>query len=107
MSREQHVDVSRIYRKQSLYANVTLACRYCGAPGYWHNTPNVNVGCYAPEKVTKLGEDPVGPLCPCCGNDRPAVEHHGEIWSKTWRTSLRSALKNALVDLLKPLRRQQ
>jgi len=72
-----------VWRKQTLEANVIRSCKNCGAPGYWHDTPNVNVGCYAPEKVTKLGEDPVGLVCPNCGADRKsAVEGKGTIWTR-------------------------
>ena len=85
-----------VWRKQSLHANVIRSCQKCGAPGYWHNTPGVNVGCYAPEKVTKLGEDPVGLICPNCGTKRPSsIEEHGEIWSKLFGS--RAALMLARI----------
>lgn len=95
--RVTNVDVAMV-RKQSLFVNVIRACRNCGAPGFWHNTPGVNVGCYAPEKVTKLGEDPVGNICPNCGAAREAVEEHGEVWRKVWRApSAWSMIKEAIL----------
>lgn len=97
--KEQRVDVSRIVRRQALYASVIRACRNCGAPGYWHNTPGVNVGCYAPEKVTQLGSDPVGTVCPNCGAAREIIEQHGMIWSKIWRVSVWSALRGAIAEI--------
>jgi hypothetical protein len=97
--KEQRVSVNRIVRRQELYANVIRACRNCGAPGFWHNTPGVNVGCYAPEKVTKLGEDPVGTICPCCGAPREVIEPHGMIWSKVWRVSVWNAIKGAVAEI--------
>jgi len=93
------VTTSRVTRKQSLYASVIRACPNCGAPGFWHDTPGVNVGCYAPEKVTRLGEDFVGPVCPCCGHDRDPIECKGQIWSKEWRVSLWSVLKETINPL--------
>ncbi len=99
----ENVNVARVFRKQSLHANVIRACGKCGAPGYWHNIPDVNVGCFAPEKVTQLGMDPVGEVCPQCGTDRDPVEPHGEVWSKVWRTSLWTLIRGAFADLLKPL----
>jgi hypothetical protein len=92
-----------ITRKQSLHATVIRACRVCGAPGYWHNTPGVNVGCYAPERVTQLGSDPVGATCPCCGSPRPSVvEDRGEIWSRLY--GLRVAVwLNKFLKLLKEI----
>lgn len=98
-----HVEVSRVLRRQSLHASVIRSCK-CGAPGYWHNTSSVNVGCYAPEKVTQLGSDPVGPICPQCGAARETLEDLGEIWRKEWRVSLWAVLRDSLRDLLKPLR---
>lgn len=71
-----------VHRQQTLHANVIRACTHCGAPGFWHDTPGVNVGCYAPDKVTKLGSDWVGPTCPNCGHGRPGVEEHGMIWRR-------------------------
>lgn len=97
------VSVSRIQRKQSLIVSVIHACTKCGAPGFWHDTPGVNVGCYAPEKVTHLGSDPVGDVCPQCGASREVIDRRGEVWSRTWRVSLWSLLKEILRDL-KPLR---
>lgn len=101
---EQRVSVSRIVRKQALYASVIRSCKKCGAPGYWHNIPGVNVGCYAPEKVTHLGSDPVGPFCPQCGEPRETVEALGRIWSKVWSVSLWRVLVDTLRDLFNPLR---
>ena len=72
-----NVNVARVVRKQKLYASVIRACKKCGAPGFWHDTAGVNPGCYAPEKVTKLGQDPVGPVCPNCGADREEKESLG------------------------------
>lgn len=95
-----HIEsVSRVLRKQALYASVIRSCKQCGAPGYWHDTPGVNIGCYAPEKVTKLGENPVGSVCPNCGADREAIEHRGMIWSKEWRVSLRSVLTESFRNI--------
>jgi len=102
---ERNVSVSRIVRKQALYASVIRACGACGAPGYWHNTPGVNIGCYAPDKVTQLGADPVGPVCPNCGAARETIEPHGQIWSKVWRVSLWRVLCETLRDLFNPVRR--
>jgi predicted RNA-binding Zn-ribbon protein involved in translation (DUF1610 family) len=96
----QHVTTSQTMRKQSLYASVIRSCPNCGAPGYWHNTPGLNIGCYAPEKVTRLGEDFVGKICPCCGHDRDPIEYKGQIWSKEWRISLWAILREMLRDLL-------
>jgi hypothetical protein len=101
----QNVNVSRVYRKQSLYASVIRACKSCGAPGYWHNTPGVNVGCYAPDKVTQLGSDPVGIVCPCCGAARDRLEQKGEIWKKEWRVSWMAMIKDTFSNLL-PKRRK-
>lgn len=103
-STKQTVNVSRTVRKQSLHAAVIRSCRQCGAPGYWHDIPDVNVGCYAPEKVTQLGSDPVGTVCPQCGTDREAIEPRGQIWMKQWRVGLWAALIETLHDLCKPLR---
>lgn len=79
-----------VHRKQSLSASVIKSCTNCGAPGFWHDTPGVNPGCYAPERVTKLGSDFVGETCPNCGHDRTPVEDLGEIWLKLFgsRTAL-------------------
>lgn len=92
----QQVEVSRIFRRQSLYASVIRACKNCGAPGYWHNIQGVNPGCFAPEKVTQLEADPVGLICPQCGAARGDIERKGEIWSKEWRVSLWSLVKQAV-----------
>lgn len=102
--RIQKVNVNRTVRKQALYASVIRACRCCGAPGYWHNTPGVNVGCYAPEKVTQLGMDPVGNTCPNCGAARQAVEPRGQIWSREWRVSLWAILREAAREIFTPTR---
>lgn len=88
-----------VTRKQSLHATVIRACRACGAPGYWHNTPGVNVGCYAPEKVTTLGCDPVGRVCPCCSSPRSGVEDHGEIWRKFFGSRLAVACARLRVRI--------
>jgi len=101
-SNKQTATVSSVLRKQSLYASVIRSCQ-CGAPGYWHDTPGVNVGCYAPEKVTQLGSDPVGSTCPQCGTDRETMDSLGEIWTKEWRVSLWTALVDTLRDFFKPL----
>ena len=101
---DQTVSVSRIQRKQKLIISVIRACKKCGAPGFWHNTPGVNVGCYAPEKVTHLGSDPVGTICPQCGAEREEIERKGEVWSRTWRVSLLTVLKEQWRNLVKPLR---
>lgn len=95
----QHASTSRIKRVQSLRANVIQVCTHCGAPGYWHDTPNVNVGCYAPEKVTQVGQDYVGPICPNCGASRPEISNLGEIWRKVWFVSLWSVLKDTIRSL--------
>jgi hypothetical protein len=97
-----NVTVSRVFRKQTLYANVIRSCKKCGAPGYWHNVPDVNMACYAPEKVTQLGSDPVGAVCPNCGADREEIEPLGEIWKREWKVSLWSVFKETLVELVKP-----
>jgi hypothetical protein len=96
------VNVSRVFRKQSLYASVIRSCRKCGAPGYWHNVPDVNMACYAPEKVTQLGSDPVGAICPNCGADREEIEPLGEIWRREWKVSLWSLLKDIAGNIFKP-----
>lgn len=93
--------VARVFRKQSLHASVIRSCRKCGAPGYWHNIPDTNLGCYAPEKVTKLGENPVGLVCPQCGADRDVIEPHGEIWKREWKASLWGVLKDIAGDIFK------
>lgn len=84
-SAREHVSRIGLIRRQTLHATVIHACKNCGAPGYWHNTPDVNVGCFAPEKVTRLGHDPVGETCPNCGADRDVIEDRGEIWRKEYR----------------------
>lgn len=90
-----------IYRKQSLHATIIRACTHCGAPGYWHNTPGVNVGCYAPDKVTTLGCDPVGAVCPNCGTERSSPEDLGEIWSKLFGVTLGQHVRAKLRSLFK------
>lgn len=96
------VKVSRIYRKQSLHASVIRNCTNCGAPGYWHNIPDSNnPGCFAPEKVTKVGSDPVGPVCPQCGAAREAVEPHGEIWSREFKPKVSEVVLGAIKDAFK------
>lgn len=100
MTTKHFENVGRVQRKQSLYASVIRSCENCGAPGYWHDVPGVNVGCYAPEKVTKFGEDAVGTVCPNCGAAREEITRLGEIWSKEWRVSLWSALTGAANDFL-------
>jgi len=84
---------SSLQRRQSVHATVIRSCKRCGAPGFWHNTPGINVGCYAPEKVTQLGSDPVGAVCPNCGADREALEDLGEIWSREFRVSVWGAVR--------------
>ena len=101
----QNVNVSRVFRKQSLYASVIRSCKKCGAPGYWHDTPGVNVGCYAPDKVTQLGADPVGTTCPNCGAVREEIERKGEIWKREWRASWIGMIKDTVSNLL-PKRRK-
>jgi rubredoxin len=90
MATREQSETVHIFRKQSLRANVARACRNCGAPGYWHDVPGVNPGCYDPEKAAAAkarheGFAPVGPICPQCGAQRDDVENLGEIWSKVWR----------------------
>src|SRR5262245_23813027 len=101
-----NVTVSRVVRKQKLYASVIRACKKCGAPGFWHDTPGVNPGCYAPEKVTKLGQDPVGPVCPNCGADREEKESLGVIWQRVWRATFWSVIKETIMEWL-PHRRKE
>ena len=101
-----NVTMSRIVRKQQCYASVTRACRQCGAPGFWHDTPGVNVGCYAPEKVTKLGENPVGEICPQCGAARVAIEPHGLLWQRVWRVTIWSIIKEYLQELFTKPRKE-
>lgn len=87
----EHVEhVSGLIRRQSLHATVIRACKKCGAPGHWHDNPNLAKACYDPAKkraadAAGLGVAPVGPVCPQCGNHREDDEHLGEIWSKVWR----------------------
>lgn len=69
-----------IIRKQTLNATVIRACTCCGAPGFYHDVPDVNAGCFDPARKGQ----PVGPVCPNCGEDRPANEDRGEIWCKEW-----------------------
>lgn len=93
-----------ITRRQTLHAQVIRSCAKCGAPGYWHTTPGVNPGCYAPDKVTQLGSDPVGDTCPNCLSPRPPVEDLGEVWTKFF--GLRVAVWWAQTSRkLQPLRR--
>ncbi len=96
----QTVATTSVFRKQSLIANVIRACK-CGAPGYWHDTPGVNIACYAPEKVTQIGSDAVGNVCPACGASRQAVEGKGVIWSRQWRVSLWTVLKDTFRDIFR------
>jgi len=95
------VDVVAGGIKSRLVVNVIRACGKCGAPGFWHNTPGVNVGCYAPERVTKLGEDPVGPVCPNCGAERETMEPHGVVWQRTIKfgRTIKDSLKAAVGSL--------
>lgn len=89
-----------ITRKQSLHATVIRSCAKCGAPGYWHNTPGVNVGCYAPARVTTLGCDPVGKVCPNCLSPRPSVvEDRGVIWQRFFGTRFAVAWARLLVRI--------
>ena len=101
------ITISKVARKQSLYASVIRACRKCGAPGYWHNIPDVNPGCFAPEKVTQLGSDPVGAVCPQCGKPRNDIEPHGEIWRREWRVSFWSLIKETMRDFFSRERKLQ
>lgn len=109
-SMSDHVENFLVARKQSLHANVIRACWNCGAPGFWHNTPGVNVGCYAPEKVTRLGEDFVGTTCPNCGALRDDIEHKGEIWRREFRINpwraVRAWLRSWWKDVLATAKEQ-
>lgn len=96
-----------IGRLDRLIINVHRTCRNCGAPGYWHNVPGVNPGCYAPDKVTQLGNDPVGPVCPQCGANRDDVELHGEVWSREFRPGIWPVLKAAVWSGVKSLKRRR
>lgn len=70
-----------IIRRQELAAVVTRACANCGAPGFWHDVPNVNVGCYDP---TRKNQPITESNCPNCGAVRPAPEDRGVIWVREW-----------------------
>jgi len=78
----QGADVT-LRRRQSLEASVVRACTNpeCGAGGVFHDVPGVNVAHYDPERK----DQPVGPICLCCGAERPADEPQGEIWSREYR----------------------
>lgn len=67
-----------IWRKQKLEAEVIRACANCGAPGTYHDVPDVNVGCFDPLRRGQW----VGEVCPNCGKDRTPPEKRGTIWSK-------------------------
>jgi hypothetical protein len=90
MTARNQEEVSRLFRRQSLHAQVVRACPHCGAPGYWHDVPGINPGCYDPERKFRaeadgLGVAPVGPVCPQCGGDREEAEQLGEIWNRVFR----------------------
>ena len=101
----QSVSMARMTRKQMVIASVIHRCEKCGAPGFWHNTPGVNVGCYDPSKFTNP-LTPVGPICPNCGADREVIQELGEIWRREFRVSLWVVIKEAIADLFKPLKRR-
>jgi hypothetical protein len=67
-----------IYRKQQLEAEVIRACRSCGAPGFYHDVPDVNLGCFDPSRKGQY----VGEICPNCDSERARPERKGVIWSK-------------------------
>lgn len=67
-----------IYRKQKLEAEVIRACTNCGAPGFYHDVPDVNVGCFDPARKGRF----VGDTCPNCHKARTPPEKRGVIWSK-------------------------
>ena len=105
MTDREQTSLIPIVRKQKLYASVIRACKNCGAPGFWHNTPGVNVGCYAPDKVTTVGENPVGSICPNCGASREEIEPKGLIWSKNFYAPLPSLwrhFKHLAKELVAP-----
>lgn len=77
MSKKKSLGIG-IWRKQQLEAEVIHACRCCGAPGFYHDVPSVNVGCFDPARKGQF----VGTVCPNCGHDRDAPERKGVIWSK-------------------------
>lgn len=83
MANQQTVS-SAIFRRQSMTASITKACPKCNAPGVYQNSESF-IQDY-PEIFRPLwaGKD-VGPVCPCCGNNRNQDEQLGEIWSKTWK----------------------
>src|SRR5262245_24470608 len=72
-----------IVSRQAWQATVLRACRNCGAPGHWHATYGVNPGCYDPSR----NGQPVGPICPQCGAERPPDEPQGVISYKETRVS--------------------
>lgn len=72
-------DIGLISRR-TLHATVIRACQSCGAPGTYHDVPDVNVGCFDPARKGL----PVGPVCPNCGAPRPEDEDRGEIWRKDY-----------------------
>lgn len=104
MSHSHQSSGAAVQRVQKLHATVLRACLGCGAPGYWHDVdPTINPGCYAPARVTQLGQDPVGDVCPNCGADRVGIEPHGEIWRREWRVSLRAVIGDSLRRLVRSL----
>jgi hypothetical protein len=101
MSSKVSIVGTAVTRRDELIINVYRACRNCGAPGFWHNTPGVNVGCYAPERVTMLGQDPVGTICPNCGAAREAVDPYGVVWFKEWRVSLWAVIQAIIRETIR------
>lgn len=64
---------------QTLHATVLRACASCGAPGVYHDIPDVNPGCFDPLRKGL----PVGDDCPNCGASRvDARQELGEIWRR-------------------------
>lgn len=95
---------TELFARQSLVIAVVRACPHCGAPGYWHDVPGVNPGCYDPEKKRAAEAKmqplaPVGPICPQCGGEREEIEPHGEVWAKEVRApSMMERVKRNLID---------
>ena len=84
MSNTQHA-TSAIIRRQSLTASISKACRHCNAPGVFQSSETFIKDYPAIYRPLWAGRE-VGPICPCCSNNRDHNKELGEVWSKEYRT---------------------